>query len=203
MPKTTNVPLGSLESRGSPLRAHPGGAGEHSTCNRDHVCPDGVSQGRCIVSATREGCVSPLNLEHPLGRDRVSQTGLSTKQVSLCPIRFPRAGLPAQPGTSPKQNCPPFGWKRPGAGALSPLSDWRPPHGGAEAALSGFPQTKSHQTLFWVSLASCLPFSWDSRVLASDSPTNGKGRGINMGLPWAGPRLFSPPAEMNVCPWEG
>lgn len=109
---------------------------------------------------------------------------------------LPRAGFTAQPGTPPKQNCPLSGWKRPRTGALSPLSDQGLPLGGAEAAPSGNSSLIRGLTLLklspvrrcaWSPLPPACHFPGIPEIwLARDSPTTGKGRGINMGLPLAG-----------------
>lgn len=162
-------------------------------------------QAGALVSAAREGCVSPLSLGEG-GRGRgagVPQAGTVSfpdkalhRQVYLIPIR---KGVPrgrTQPGTFPKHKLPgrPRGQGplplRPGAaswrGRSCPVRQERPhprPHS---------PQIESHQVLS-PSAPTChlpgIPEFW----LARGSPTNGKGRGMNTGLPLAGTKAASLP----------
>lgn len=110
------------------------------------------------------------------------QTGLSTSQGYASPTRKDRT--PAQSGTSPKQDCLLSVWKRPQSRDLS--ASWRgkscPIQQGLPLQGPHPPQTKSLSDLLpFPLLATSLGFQ--SSQLAGDSPTNGKSRAINMGLP--------------------
>lgn len=111
-----------------------------------------------------------------------------------------RGGLPAQSGTSLEQDCLPLVCKMPrGKGPLSPLRLWAASWKGRSCPVRpgsptrGLPSSNRVPSAPVLGLPFCLLASslgLQSSQLASDSPTDGKGRDINRRLPSAGTRLF-------------